>query len=159
MPNTDTSDELLLEAAARVAHEVNRAYCLTLGDESQAPWEATPEILKDSVRSGVKMVLKEPWRTPEESHNSWMTYKLKEGWRYGPEKDLSAKEHPCLLPYSELPPEQKMKDENFLMAVRMVAQQVFGRKFPLVPPGDATTPQYWKPPTFKGDPEGTLGVA
>lgn len=58
--------------------------------------------------------------TPEESHLGWLEEKRKDGWRYGPVKDPSAKEHPCFVPYHKLPPEQQAKDALFQAAVRGV---------------------------------------
>ena len=39
--------------------------------------------------------------------------KADEGWKYGPVKDADKKEHPCFLPYHNLPLEQRMKDYLF----------------------------------------------
>ena len=39
---------------ARVAHEVNRAYCAALGDVSQLQWDEAPEWQKKSAITGVK---------------------------------------------------------------------------------------------------------
>src|SRR5438105_262770 len=38
----------VVEACARAAHEVNRAYCLALGDASQVAWEDAPEWQRSS---------------------------------------------------------------------------------------------------------------
>lgn len=77
--------------------------------------------MQDSIRDGVRRHLEALERgdylTGEESHNNWLAYKLREGWRYGPVKDTAKKYHPCLLPYSELPPEQKLKDTLFSQIV------------------------------------------
>jgi hypothetical protein len=40
-------------ACARAAHEANRAYCLALGDETQAPWHDAPDWQKESAIEGV----------------------------------------------------------------------------------------------------------
>ena len=56
--------------------------------------------------------------TPEESHNGWLAHKEKEGWVYGTIKDAVAKTHPCMVPYSQLPPEQRIKDHLFSTVVR-----------------------------------------
>ena len=42
------------EQIARVAHEANRAYCLSLGDPSQLPWEEAPDWAKESAIDGVR---------------------------------------------------------------------------------------------------------
>lgn len=102
---------------ARVAHEINRAYCASLGDDSQPSWGNAPDWQKASALAGVDMHLANPDATPENSHESWLAQKTAEGWKYGPEKDAEKKEHPCFLPYAELPPEQKAKDYLFRAVV------------------------------------------
>lgn len=112
--------ELKIEACARAAHEANRAYCLALGDESQSSWDEAPDWQKSSARNGVLGVLQ--GNGPEESHIGWLAEKKQDGWKYGPVKDPSKKEHPCFVPYSELPPEQRKKDDIFVAVVRAVAR-------------------------------------
>lgn len=102
---------------ARVAHEINRAYCASLGDASQPAWEDAPEWQQGSALAGVDMHLAKPDATPEQSHESWLAQKLAEGWKYGPVKDAEKKEHPCCVPYAELPAEQKAKDYLFRSVV------------------------------------------
>lgn len=109
--------EPLFEQAARIAHEVNRAYCQALGDESQPSWEEAPDWQKSSCIDGVKHHLISDL-TPEESHAAWLTHKELDGWKWGPVKDPEKKEHPCFLPYHRLPPEQKAKDYIFRAVVR-----------------------------------------
>lgn len=107
-----------IDGIARIAHEVNRVYCHSHGDESQAPWDDAPEILRASARAGVCAILTGEVKAPDESHRSWLAYKSREGWTYGPEKDIEKKTHPCMVPYIELPPEQRLKDEFFFAVVR-----------------------------------------
>lgn len=101
------------ENIAMAAHEVNRAYCASLGDDSQAPWADAPEWQQASALAGVKMHLANPDATPENSHESWLAAKQADGWKYGPVKDAEKKEHPCFMPYADLPAEQKTKDYLF----------------------------------------------
>lgn len=116
-----TKEEMtLVEACASAAHETNRAYCVAIGDRSQPAWEDAPEWQRISCREGVAAAL--AGATPEESHENWMRLKLKEGWQYGPVKDPDRKQHPCMVPYGELPPEQRRKDTLYLTVVRAVAQ-------------------------------------
>lgn len=106
-----------IEVIARATHEVNRAYCLLLGDATHLPWDTAPEWQKSSARSGVIGVAVNNY-TPEQSHDSWSQHKLAEGWKYGPVKDPEKKEHPCLVPYAQLPEEQRIKDHLFTTTVK-----------------------------------------
>lgn len=107
-------------ACARAAHEANRAYCIALGDYSQLPWDRAPQWARDSAINGVSGVLK--GNGPEQSHESWLEEKRLNGWKYGPVKDPEKKEHPCFVPYSELPESQKLKDHVFVGVVTSMAK-------------------------------------
>lgn len=110
----------VIEAAARAAHEVNRAYCIALGDISQAPWESAPDWQQSSARNGVIGVLVRG-NGPRESHESWLKEKRENGWSWGPEKDATLRRHPCFVPYDDLPEAQRRKDDLFIGTVRAVA--------------------------------------
>ena len=105
---------------ARVCHEVNRAYCKALGDESQLPWDNAPEWQKSSAINCVRFILANDSAPPSASHDSWLKEKVSQGWKYGPVKDPEKKEHPCCVPYDELPVEQKAKDYIFGSVVRSI---------------------------------------
>lgn len=98
---------------ARVCHEANRAYCQTLGDDSQPPWDQAPAWQQQSAVEGVKFRLENPNAPASAQHEKWLEHKKKEGWKYGLEKNPATKEHPCMVPYAELPPEQRTKDRIF----------------------------------------------
>lgn len=102
---------------AKVAHELNKAYCESIGDNSQPDWENAPEWQKSSAVNGVEFHLKNPEATPSASHESWLKQKTEEGWKYGEVKNPETKEHPCFVPYAELPTEQKAKDYIFRQTV------------------------------------------
>lgn len=109
---------------ARVAHDVNHAYCQAIGDTGSTSWEDAPNWQRDSVCRGVEMHLRDPAVTPEQSHQSWMDQKLREGWAFGEVKDGNAKTHPCLLPYDQLPHEQRLKDHIFRGIVHAIAREM-----------------------------------
>lgn len=98
---------------ARVCHEANRGLCLAFGDTSQVSWENAPANIKASAIDGVVYALGHPNATPESSHDNWCEFKRLDGWTWGNVKDADLKTHPCLVPYNELPPEQKAKDYVF----------------------------------------------
>lgn len=104
-------------AIARIVHEANRAYCVTLGDTSQPPWDAAPMWQRESAVAGVTGILDGSIQTPEQSHESWLAEKARTGWKYGLVKDAEKKEHPCFVPYDQLPPEQRVKDALFFSIV------------------------------------------
>jgi hypothetical protein len=103
----------LLRSVAMVCHEANRAYCLSIGDDSQLSWKDAPDWQKESAIAGVKAIKDNPETTPEESHKGWLALKESEGWVYGELKDAEIKTHPCMLPYDQLPEPQKVKDHLF----------------------------------------------
>lgn len=106
---------------AQLAHEVNRAYCASIGDHSQPAWEDAPTWQKDSAINGVQAHMQADL-TPEQSHASWLAQKEREGWKYGPVKNPEAKEHPCCVPYDQLPVEQRTKDYLFGAIVKTCLQ-------------------------------------
>lgn len=106
------------ELAARVAHEANRAYCLSIGDDSQPAWEDAPDWQRKSALAGVEGVI--AGNGPEQSHASWLAQKRVDGWIYGEVKDPEARTHPCMVSYDELPAAQKRKDAMFVGVVQAV---------------------------------------
>lgn len=107
-----------IEKIAKVAHEANRAYCESIGDNSQIPWGRAPDWQRESAIDGVKFHLNNPDSQPQDSHENWLKLKFAEGWKYGEVKAVGKKEHPCCVPYDELPIEQRVKDSIFLGIVR-----------------------------------------
>lgn len=101
-----------IEGIAALCHEVNRAFCESIGDYSQPTWRNAPDWQRESAIAGVKFHLDNE-TTPEQSHVSWMRQKQLDGWTYGAVKDPEAKTHPCMVPYSDLPQEQRSKDFLF----------------------------------------------
>lgn len=114
------------ENIAKVCHEVNKAYCEAMGDTSQPEWANAPDWQKSSAINGVEFHLKNPTAQPSASHDSWMEQKKAEGWKYGPEKNPEKKEHPCYVPYEELPAEQKAKDFIFRQVIHSLKEYLEG---------------------------------
>lgn len=120
---TDISNEVI-DRIAEACHEVNRAYCKSLGDQSQPNWYWAPEWQKESIRKGVRFHIANPTASPSQSHDEWLADKGAQGWVYGPVKDPAKKEHPCMLAYSDLPVQQRMKDTLFIATVLGMAAQI-----------------------------------
>lgn len=105
---------------AIACHMANRAYCVALGDLSQPLWMDLDQETRDSANIGVCGVLN--GNTPEQSHASWVVFKGNCGWVYGPKKDSMVKTHPCMVPYGDLPEEQRLKDDLFIDTVHEVGR-------------------------------------
>jgi ryanodine receptor 2 len=45
-------------------------------------------------------------------HEVWAETRMQQGWTYGEQRNDELKTHPCLVPYEELPEEEKEYDRN-----------------------------------------------
>lgn len=45
-------------------------------------------------------------------HEVWAETRIKQGWKYGEQRNDELKTHPCLVPYEDLPEEEKEYDRN-----------------------------------------------
>jgi len=106
-----------IKQIARVAHEVNRAYCRALENDSQPVWEDASSWQRGSAYEGVLFYIRNPHAEPEDGHTDWMMKKGREGWVYGPIKDSTKKEHPGMVPFNALPVAQQAKDFIFRAVV------------------------------------------
>ena len=70
-------------------------------------------------------MLDNPDAPPSASHESWLAVKEADGWKYGEVKDPENKEHPCFVPYEQLPEEQKAKDHLFKAVVEALKPFTF----------------------------------
>lgn len=112
----DVHDIYTLAAAA---HEVNRIYSKSLGEELEVHWEYLPsENQSVALLSVVGIITDE--HTPAQSHKDWMEYKMSQGWKHGDVKDLEKKIHPCLVAFEELPFEIQHKDTLWVNTVKMM---------------------------------------
>ena len=110
---------------AEMAHEMNRAYCSAIGDDSQLPWRKATEGQRESCLMGVRTHLANPNMTPEQSHISWLNHKKENGWCWGGVKDEEKREHPCMVNYNQLPQEQRVKDYLFATTITQL-KRVYG---------------------------------
>ena len=45
-------------------------------------------------------------------HEVWADARISQGWTFGEKRNDDLKTHPCLIPYEELPEEEKEYDRN-----------------------------------------------
>ncbi len=112
-PGNCNPSAAMVEAIARVCHDANRAYCLGCGDASQKFWDEAEGWQRESAIKGVQFALDNPDAPASAQHDAWSADKVADGWTFGPEKDATAKTHPCLVPFDRLPHHQQAKDRLF----------------------------------------------
>lgn len=100
-------------AIGRACHEANRAWCEFNGDLSQKPWEEAEEWQRQSAIDGIMFIFEFPEAGDSAMHDNWSKTRIADGWVYGEVKDADAKTHPCLVPFTFLPPHQQFKDKLF----------------------------------------------
>jgi hypothetical protein len=103
-----------IEQVARICHAANLEFCESIGDSSQKPWDQAEPWQRESAVKGVKFKLDNPLAAPSAQHDAWCADKIAGGWVFGKVKDATAKTHPCLVPYDQLPLDQRIKDFLFV---------------------------------------------
>lgn len=57
-------------------------------------------------------------------HEVWAASRIAEGWQYGGTRDDARKQHPCLVPYNELPENEKEYDRKTAVETLKLIQQL-----------------------------------
>ena len=74
-------------------------------DYTPQPLDTSDVLLPEELNALVEQIAKNV-------HEVWAESRLSEGWKYGPERNDALREHPCLVPYEELPEVEKEYDRN-----------------------------------------------
>lgn len=102
---------------ARIAHEVDRAYLMTIGGNVGEPWEKASADDRDGVVMTVR-AMSVGHVTPRSTHEAWVTEMIRNGWRRGETYSTKKKTHPNIGDYDELPPEVRARDAILAAVVR-----------------------------------------
>lgn len=105
------------EQIAIVCHEANKTWCEINDDKTQKSWHEAEQWQRESAIKGVEFRVANPDAGHDAQHNAWLQEKVNDGWVYGKEKDATKKQHPCMVPFDELPVFQKKKDSLFCAIV------------------------------------------
>ena len=73
-----------------------------------APRDTSGVRLPDEIRELTEMLARN-------THENWSRQRMADGWRYGPRRDDSRKEHPSLVPYDQLSESEKEYDRTTAM--------------------------------------------
>ena len=66
---------------------------------------AKPALGKDALEPDME-------RLAQAEHDGWMAHRAASGWTHGAVRDNAAKHHPSMIPYAQLPDDEKEKDRN-----------------------------------------------
>lgn len=111
-----------LTQIAIVCHEMIRGLQLAINElVPTEPWQAAPTALKAITVKGVERAMQNP--TAAGHHAGWVADMVADGWQYGPRKDWAQRTHPNMVDWADLAPDERVKDELFLLVVgRMAAE-------------------------------------
>ena len=70
-------------------------------------------------------------RLSENAHENWATTRMAQGWTYGDSRDDTQKQHPCLIPYDQLPESEKDLDR---VTVVSTLKTILALGYEIVPP-------------------------
>lgn len=68
-------------------------------------------IITDGIELSEE-IMKLSERIAENVHDVWAASRMAEGWSWGEERNDALKQHPCLVPYNELPESEKEYDRK-----------------------------------------------
>ena len=57
-------------------------------------------------------------------HEVWALTRMQQGWTYGKQRNDELKTHPCLIPYDDLPEEEKEFDRNTAVGTLKLIQKL-----------------------------------
>lgn len=142
------------ELIARSIHEQYLTHQLSLGLElgshvSLVPWNELSDAYKESSRKQADDIIRKihsihciirpiiNWDDPRFvftqieleklavlEHERWFNEKKLQGWIYGQYRNDKERTHPCLIPWNDLPEDEKDKDRNAIMAIPQLLELV-----------------------------------
>jgi len=75
----------------------------------------------------------------ENTHDVWARERMAQGWVFGPKRDDEKKQHPCLIPYKDLPDSEKQYDRDAaLETIKTVLSLGYPKPIAAGPASDTT---------------------
>ena len=109
VPAWEELSEFLRQSNIAVADHLLTKIRLLLEDDSISA--ITPEVCASAYAAYRKMLPERENDFREIEHLRWSRFHVLHNWRYAPQRNNSRREHPLLLPFDALPPEEQVKDD------------------------------------------------
>ena len=113
------NDAVAVNSAALICN-LNYQYCRYVAGKKHTtavPWEHMTNEAQLVMAKVVAESLRNPAKTPREQHERWMIYKVTNGWTYGETANAELKQHPNIVHWELLSPEEQYKDAIFCTVV------------------------------------------
>lgn len=94
-------------AIAQVCYDAERSFRQINGDNSLNPWDYAEGSQKRKAAQTVQAILLTEGASADQVHELWMLQMLANGWNFGPKENETAKTHPFLVPFHQLPEDQQ----------------------------------------------------
>lgn len=91
----------------------SKNYLVTINHKTMKEYKPTPIDLSDVTLTEGLNELREA--IAENAHDVWALERQAQGWTYGPQRDDTKKQTPCMVAYSELPDSEKKFDRDMAM--------------------------------------------
>ena len=106
------------EVIAEFVHETLSNWARLRGMPEYPSWADAEDWMRASTIESVEHVLNDQDAAPGAQHEQWIEQKIRDGYKWGKKKDDKAKTHPMLVPFAELPVDERAKDAIIVALVR-----------------------------------------
>lgn len=103
--------------------ESNRTQADSIIEKMQAI-HCDVELLTDWDEKPFEFTSEEMEKLAKMEHIRWMNEKIDHDWKYGPERDDTNRIHNCLIPWGDLPEDEKEKDRNAIRSLPSILYRV-----------------------------------
>ncbi len=133
------------EALGEHWQDANRAFADGIGAQlAAAGCELVPAPLIDPHGPLFSFTAGEVEALARSEHDRWVADKVRNGWRYGPERDDERKVHPGIVDWEQLPDGERDKDRE---PVREIPEMLAYAGFEIVRVGGSEVPEPGQPPS------------
>lgn len=112
-PNSSNTEDTYPIEQFKGAWNDSKNYLVTITSNRMKTYTPKPIDLSDVELTEDLNELREA--IAENAHEVWAVERVAQGWSYGPQRDDSKKENPCMVPYSQLPDSEKRFDREMAM--------------------------------------------